>query len=641
MAATKCAWTGAVLLAVGGLLFGGSAAHAQDKGSVEITETDVSAYPTVTALVTAPAGLSGAGYPAEAFEVLESDTPVPFTVERVSTTNLEIVLVIDTSGSMDGLPLQAAKAAAVDFLALLPPEVQVGVVGFGPAPTVVTPLTIDRGITSLQLSQLYADGETALYDAVILAAAQFSPGATDRAIVLLSDGGDTVSEAPLENAVFAAAGVRLNVIELVSEESNRAVLDQLAASGGGQVTSSSDPAALSGLYRSTASALANQYRIGYTSSGHGRAPLTIRVTTPTGVLEATRPLDLPLAPATAEAPVTTTAAIEDTVRRPDEAPAISVLPTPDATWLAVGAGVFFVALFLLGLIGMPEDPRGRLARAQIGLKRGLAETPSMSQVGERMTGATERFLERRGRRTSLARALETAGITLRPGEFVLLSFVAAIVGSLAGLALLGRIGVVAALVIVPLAARAIVERKARQRREGFAEQLPDTLQLLTASLRAGYGVMQALDTLAQEALEPARTEFTRVVLETRVGRDLSESLRALAERMASADFEWVVGAIDISREVGGDLAQILDTVGETIRERQRLFRQVQALTAEGRVSAYILIALPFVMAGLLRIINPDSFAILGTGAGLAMVLVGSGLLAVGWIWMRRLIRLEY
>ncbi|HEX6421801.1 MAG TPA: type II secretion system F family protein, partial [Acidimicrobiales bacterium] len=110
------------------------------------------------------------------------------------------------------------------------------------------------------------------------------------------------------------------------------------------------------------------------------------------------------------------------------------------------------------------------------------------------------------------------------------------------------------------------------------------------------------------------------------------------QRMRSDDFDWVVGAIEINREVGGDLAAILDNVAETIRERQRLNRQVRALTAEGRISGWVLTALPPVLAAAMSVVNPDYLGRLGSGVGLVVVIGAAGLLAVGWVWMRALTR---
>jgi tight adherence protein B len=209
------------------------------------------------------------------------------------------------------------------------------------------------------------------------------------------------------------------------------------------------------------------------------------------------------------------------------------------------------------------------------------------------------------------------------------------------MALLGIIGLVLAVVVVPLTARFVVGHLAERRRTQFAEALPDTLQLLTSTLRSGYGLLQALDSVAEEAAEPARTEFRRALLEIRVGRDPSTALHALSDRMASQDFAWVVGAIDINREIGGDLVAVLETTAETIRERQKTFRQMRALTAEGRLSSKILTALPIVVALVMWMINPDSMARLGSGLGLLMSVAGGVFLLMGWIWIKRLVRIEY
>ena len=187
------------------------------------------------------------------------------------------MLLLDTSGSMAGAPLESEKAAASEFLSLLPPEVRVGVVAYGSTPTLVAAPSTDRDAVTAGIAPLTADTDTALYDAVIFAAGQFTPEAERRAIVLLSDGEDNVSVASLEAATAAAAEIPVHVIELVTERSDRPTLDQLAAAGGGVVSSANDPAALTELYRQAAGTVANQYRITYPSSGSGPVELTVRV----------------------------------------------------------------------------------------------------------------------------------------------------------------------------------------------------------------------------------------------------------------------------------------------------------------------------------------------------------------------------
>ncbi|MBG7605576.1 MAG: type II secretion system F family protein, partial [Actinobacteria bacterium] len=171
----------------------------------------------------------------------------------------------------------------------------------------------------------------------------------------------------------------------------------------------------------------------------------------------------------------------------------------------------------------------------------------------------------------------------------------------------------------------------------FADQLPDVLQLVTTALRSGYGITQAVESVAEEAEEPARSEFAHVLLQVRLGRDLSDSMRDLAERMESKDLDWVVSAIDINRETGGNLSEILDTVSTTIRERGRVARQVRTLTAEGRLSARILSGLPLLMLVWQWRVNPDNFALLTQGAGLIALVFAGILMVLGTLWIRKIV----
>jgi tight adherence protein B len=299
-----------------------------------------------------------------------------------------------------------------------------------------------------------------------------------------------------------------------------------------------------------------------------------------------------------------------------------------------GAGMVFVALFGLVLVAFP---RVKVNRRRLGIAE---EQRSVSDAGRRATVALDDFLERRGKRGALAVALDAADIPMSPGEFAALALAVCMVTGLIGLAVGGPL--LAAILggLVAFVARALVDVRSRRRRAAFAAALTGVLQLLTSSLRSGYGMTQALDAVAEEADEPARSEFKRVVVEARLGREITESIRNLAECMRCTDLDWVASAIDIHQETGGNLAEILDTVGATIRERQRLVRQVATLTAEGRISAYVLTGLPFLMAAVLHVTNPDYFDQLTHGGGLAAVGVAGGLMVVGWVWMRRLVNIE-
>ena len=174
-------------------------------------------------------------------------------------------------------------------------------------------------------------------------------------------------------------------------------------------------------------------------------------------------------------------------------------------------------------------------------------------------------------------------------------------------------------------------------RVGGFDQLPDVLQLVTTALRSGYGITQALESVAEEAEEPARSEFVNVLAESRFGRDLSDSMHALAERMDSKDLDWIVSAIDINRDTGGNLSEVLQRVSTTIRERGRIGRQVRTLTAEGRLSAKILIALPLLMLAWQWRVNPDNFALLTEGVGLVALCLAGILMVLGSLWVRKIV----
>jgi tight adherence protein B len=187
----------------------------------------------------------------------------------------------------------------------------------------------------------------------------------------------------------------------------------------------------------------------------------------------------------------------------------------------------------------------------------------------------------------------------------------------------------------------LVERGCAMARR-FADQLGDTLQMLASGLRAGYGLGQCVDIVAKEAEEPTAEEFRRLTVESRLGRELDDGLRALAGRMQSVDLGWVVQAVEIHRQVGGDLAGVLDTVGNTIRDRNRVRRQVQAASAEGRLSAGVLFALPFGVGAITAVIHPDYMSVLtSSGIGLGMLVSGAVLMAVGGLWLRRIVRPEF
>ena len=166
--------------------------------------------------------------------------------------------------------------------------------------------------------------------------------------------------------------------------------------------------------------------------------------------------------------------------------------------------------------------------------------------------------------------------------------------------------------------------------------------MIAGSMRAGHGIVESIDTVASQAPSPTGDEFSRAVAEARIGRDMIDSLYDIADRTGSEDFIWVVRAISINRELGGDLAEILDNVGETIRDRNRLRDQVRALSAEGKVSAMILFALPIVVGGWVRMSNPEYLdAMTSQPAGKGLVGFAFFALITGGLWLKKLVKVDF
>jgi tight adherence protein B len=635
------------------------AAWAQEPPEVQITGVDTVDLPAMTLEVTIPAVLTGGPVDHAAITLFENGLPVPAQVTTVATDQLEVVLLIDTSGSMfENGGIEAAKAAAIGFLAELPANVPVGVVAFADTPVLVSPLTTDRSLLTAAISGLTATGETALYDGIVFGSSLFSSGTTDRQFVLLSDGGDTVSSATLDDAVAASAGIRTSGIELISSESNQQALVEIVESGSGNLTSISDPSGLSVLYQDVASSLVDRYQLAFTTAASGPTEFRVDVLVPDAVLSASTTVDLEQAPATTvAAPPTTVAEPATTVAQPATTVAADpdpVLPSegqePGGTGatgtddqrllLAAGAVAVFLAIVGFLFAVWPEAKERRLGRRQLGVAANTVRRSPGKSLSDRLTTLADDALDRRDQRGRLADTLDVSAVSMRPGEFVVFMVAVTITTVVVLFTLAGPLAALFGLLLPALIARMVLATRAARRRKAFEDQLPDVLQLVTSALRSGYSLPQALDALTRQTAEPARTEFTRVMFESRVGRELSESLAGVARRMQSTGFEWVVAAIDINREVGGELAQVLSTVAETIRERQQLNRQIDTLTAEGRISAYVLTALPAVMIVALSLINPGYFEPMTTAPGPAIIVMSLLLLLIGWIWMRRLIRTE-
>jgi tight adherence protein B len=304
-------------------------------------------------------------------------------------------------------------------------------------------------------------------------------------------------------------------------------------------------------------------------------------------------------------------------------------------------GVFFAFLALCILVFTFLGSRN----SEIALSRrrpgGAIQTSALSKV----TTSAVSFVDNavgKTRSSGTRVTLEKAGLRMKPADYILMVTCAAFVAGIVGFIMSGLLFGLLLMIVTPFAAKLFVSVLTARRRAKFELQLGDTLQMLAGGMRAGHSLLRSIDAVAQEAESPTREEFARIVAETRLGRDLKDSMGDAANRLDSEDFVWTAQAIEIHREVGGDLADVLDHVGETIRERAQVKGQVRALSAEGRLSAYILIALPVGMFFYLSLTNAPYIGLLYSNLlGWIMVVSAVILLGLGAFWLSRVVKIKF
>jgi tight adherence protein B len=315
--------------------------------------------------------------------------------------------------------------------------------------------------------------------------------------------------------------------------------------------------------------------------------------------------------------------------------------------LIVGVGCVFLALFLAGalLIGMvrPDDRAKRLAGRidRYGSRHvaGRAARP-LARIADRLVAP---FLRSGNTRARLELRLDLAGTGWDPAEWVLVGACVSVALILVLTVLLGNvlIGVGLGALAGWLGMRFGLNFMISRRRAKFADQLPDMLQFVAGSLRSGFSLGQGLDAAVREDTQPVAGEFSRALQESRIGVDLEDALDQVADRMESADLRWTVIAIRIQRETGGNLAEVLGNTVETMRERAHLRRHVRALSAEGRLSAYILVSLPIGIGGWLFLTRRSYVAVLYTTTPGTIMLALAVLMVVGGaLWMRKMVKVE-
>jgi len=541
------------------------------------------------------------------------------------------VLVLDASNSMQkGGRFVAATGAVDTFLSGTPADVEVGLVTFAGDVRDVLPPSTDHEAISTTLDAIELTGGTGVYDAIIqgieLAGLEGS-----RSVLVLSDGADTASAATLEVVTGAAeeAGV---VVDIVSLATRADELTGLAEATGGRVIPA-DPAALDAAFAAQADALASQLVVTFDVPEWAEEEASIDVTVPAG--DASYQDDVFAAVGEAAgAPVDVVESGRALVSKP--------MMLAGAVALALG-----LAGLLLTVLGSAVDSRsGTQRRLDSYLESGQGKSAKRSKQakGTDLRGSAVAITDKvmtQDFESKVSMRLSGAGSSLAASEWILLhagiavgaGFVLFFLGGTA----MGFLGLLLGAILPWFYLR----WRHGRRLNAFNAQLAQTLGLMAGGLQAGLSLPQAVDSVVREGHEPMAGELRRALVEQRLGVDITDALEGVGVRMKSEDFAWIVMAIRIQREVGGNLAEILHTVADTLREREYLRRQVKALSAEGRLSGYILSGLPILVGLYMSFANPEYASLLYTTVpGFIILGIAAFLLVLGSFAMAKLAKVE-
>lgn len=501
-----------------------------------------------------------------------------------------VMVLLDSHQSWPGKGIpEKRKVAALHYVAALPANVRVGLITFDAHWRLLLRPATDRArlAQALRSAQGGPGNSTGIYDAIIGAESllrQFSPA--QGRLVILSNAEEVISRPSFKPTVPVDT-----VPWRYDADDNIVELQALAEASRGRVAAPARVPSLASVF-------------------------------PHGIPPAPVPAHRTAAPA----------------RR-------AAAPSPQL----IGAlACVFLALLLIAMRVLRPLTRGDPRRVTDQIDRyGPRHAPSEPQIegaaARTVLGWASSLLRSTNAERGLAERLDWAGIARSPAEWLLLTGCGcvALAGVLTVLTHNALLGIPVGVLAGWLGMHLYVSLKIGRRRAAFSEQLPDVLQLIAGSLQSGFSLPQALDAVVRENSQPVAGEFSRALAEARIGADLEDALQRAADRMGSADLRWTVMAIRIQREVGGNLAEVLLTTMGTMRERSFLRRQVRALSAEGRLSAYILIALPIVIGAWFFYSDPKYMRPLYTTVPGVIMFAGAGVLVVlGALWMRKLINIE-
>jgi tight adherence protein B len=550
--------------------------------------------------------------------------PTLVPASEASAETFGAVLVLDTSYSMTGAPIQAAVAAAKAFANQLNPKEQLGLVEFNRNTTIALNLTnsASKIAAALDTAPSISTG-THIYDAVSKAEAMLNAAKINSgSVVVLSDGADTGSTHTLASVAKAAVAgnMRIYTVGLANSSYKPGTLKALAVAGHGQYAKAT-PQALTPFFHNLSQNLSDEYLLQYKSLAGPNKRVRVKVQVNGLGTAAPTGYRTPAIPIHNVVPGTYSPSIGTRIW----SSAITAI-----VLALLGAGV--VAFLVIGLL----QPR------RSGLPARMAEFVSIRSLQRDKGQASEEAdPDRETPFIRLQKTLEIADIHMEPETLV--AGTIAVTGLTYLLIYLGTGSPWWALfaLTIPYFSREWVIRTLKRRRNRFAEQLPDALQVIASALRSGHSFAGALAVVVESASEPMKSEMQRVVADEQRAVPIQNSLEVVADRMASRDVEQLALVAQLQREAGGDAAEVVDRVAETVRERFDLKRLIHTLTMQGRMSRWIVSALPIVVIAAVELENPHYFHPLTATLGGRIVLgLAAGWAVAGSLVIKKIVEIE-
>ena len=508
-------------------------------------------------------------------------------------TKAPIIFIIDTSGSMKANKLVAVKAAVTKLVNSIQKDQPIGLVSFSEKVTTNVQPTLDFDLVLKQIESLFAGGDTSMYDAIAAGFAIDSFGQPSQ-IVLLSDGIDTTSSLKLDQLLLKAStsGIPVNAIGVQVATSQKEILTSITKASGGNYYGVDDVTRLIATYQEI---LAEQL-------------------IPTPVPTAT------------------------------DSTAKGQIKLNQSVYVEVVLASFAAIILFFLLTNIYSRIRRRQFQA--------ARTQTLQKYSYRQVRkASNRIKISFTSYSFIPDRVETAiktRLELIHSELRYETVIHIMLGAWAFLFLLFTVvlhspilAFIFASALIPIGFNAITNNIRTKQKQKFAEELPELLNILASALRAGLSLPQGLEAYSSDSTNEVAREIRRSIGEIRVGTPIDEALMGVADRMDSEDLRWAVTALSIQRVVGGSMATILTTTFETVKARSEIRREVKTLSAEGKLSAYVLIALPIGIFSFLFLTRREYIKVFWTApAGILLLVVIGILLSIGWAWMKKIVDIK-